>query len=80
MCRDSKEVEKSIRQIIEDKIRPQLAIDGGDIVFHKYENGILYVSLQGACCGCAHAMVTLKMGVEARLKELVPELKEVVPV
>ncbi len=74
------EIEKTIKEIIEKEIKPSLAMDGGDIVFRKYENGVLYVSLKGACYGCPSAMVTLKMGVEARLKEAIPELKEVVPV
>ena len=74
------ETEALIRQILDNEIRPAVAMDGGDIVFHKYEDGIVYLHLQGACRSCPGAVATLKMGVEARLKEVIPEIKEVVQV
>lgn len=65
-----------------DKLRPYLQNDGGDIQLVNVDeaSGIVKVALQGACCGCPHAAMTLKAGVEARLKEEVPEVTEVVNV
>lgn len=74
------EVENKIREILDTEIRPAVAMDGGDIAFQKFENGIVYLQLQGACSACPSSIATLKMGVETRLKEMVPEVKEVVQV
>lgn len=74
---DSEEV-KTIKQVLNREIRPQVAMDGGDIVFHKYENNIVYVYMQGACSGCPSSSQTLKMGVETRLKQALPEIIEVI--
>ncbi len=75
---DEDETSKKIREILDRDIRPAVAGDGGDIVFMRYEDGIAYVFMQGACSGCPHATMTLKQGVEGRLKEEIPDLKEVV--
>lgn len=72
------EIETKIREILDEEIRPAVAMDGGDITFGKYEDGIVYLHLQGACSSCPSSVATLKMGVESRLKEAVPEIKEVV--
>lgn len=74
---DSDEV-REIKRILDEEIRPAVAMDGGDIVFHKFEDGIVYLFMQGACAGCPSSTMTLKMGIEARLKELVPSVREVV--
>lgn len=74
------EVEKKIREILDTEIRPAVAMDGGDITFGRFEEGILYLQLQGACSSCPSSIATLKMGVETRLKEVIPEIKEVVQV
>ena len=74
------DVEKQIKEILENDIRPALAMDGGDVVFKSYKDGVLSVQLRGACGCCPHSQMTLKMGIEARLKESVAELKEVVSV
>lgn len=74
---DSEEV-KLIKQVINKEIRPQVALDGGDIVFHKYENNIVYIYMQGACSGCPSSSITLKQGIEVRLQNALPEIKEVV--
>lgn len=71
-------VVKKIKAILDQQIRPVVAMDGGDIVFANYENNILYVKMQGACSGCPSSMMTLKEGVEVRMKELIPEILEVV--
>ena len=69
--------EEKIKGII-NKIRPYLIGDGGDIEFVKYEDGILYIKMLGACAGCALIDYTLKDGIEMAIKEEVPEVKEVV--
>lgn len=72
------EVEKKIKQILDTEIRPAVAMDGGDITFDRYEDGTLFLQLQGACSTCPSSVMTLKMGIENRLKEDIPELQEVV--
>lgn len=72
--------ENKIRKILEEEIRPALANDGGDVSFESYEDGIVYVRLKGACSGCPSATITLKMGIEARLRQDVPNLLDVVQV
>lgn len=74
------EVERKIREILDTEIRPAVAMDGGDIQFSKFDDGIVYLQLQGACSACPSSIATLKMGVETRLKEMIPEVKEVVQV
>lgn len=74
------EIEQRIRAVLDSDIRPAVAMDGGDITFGKYEDGIVYLHLQGACSSCPSSIMTLKMGVESRLKEAVPEIKEVVQI
>ena len=71
---------KTIKHILDTEIRPAVAMDGGDIVFQRYEDHRLYLYMQGACSGCPSSMMTLKQGVESRLKEAVPELEEVIAV
>ena len=72
--------EKKIKEILDTEIRPAVAMDGGDITFHSFEDGILRLQLQGACSSCPSATMTLKMGIENRLKEDIPELVEVIQV
>ena len=69
---------KEIKGALNREIRPVVALDGGDVVFHKYEDNILYVHMKGACAGCPSSSATLKEGIEVRMKELFPEIKEVV--
>lgn len=69
--------EEKIKEII-NKLRPYLVGDGGDIEFVKYEDGIVYIKMLGACSGCALIDYTLKDGVEMAIKDEVPEVKEVV--
>ncbi len=77
---DTSEIETKIRQILYSEIRPAVAMDGGDITFHGYQDGIVTLHLQGSCSSCPSAIMTLKMGVENRLKSMIPEIKEVVQV
>ena len=74
------EIEKKIRQILDDEIRPAVAMDGGDITFHGFSDGIVTLHLQGSCSSCPSSIMTLKMGVENRLKSLIPEVREVVQI
>lgn len=74
------EIEEKIMEILDRDIRPAVAMDGGDITFEKYEDGFVYLKMQGACSGCPSSMMTLKMGVETRLREAIPEIQEVIPV
>jgi Fe-S cluster biogenesis protein NfuA len=76
----STDVENKIRQILDNEIRPAVAMDGGDITFEKFENGTVYLYLQGSCAGCPSSTMTLKMGIETRLREAIPEVQEVVSV
>ncbi len=72
-------MEEKVKAVIEE-IRPALQADGGDIEFIGLEGSIVQVRLQGACSGCPHAAITLKQGVEVRIKEAIPEITEVVAV
>ncbi len=75
----NKSVEERTREVIES-FRPYIQADGGDIDFVEMTDGVVKVRLRGACTGCPHASQTLKMGVERHLRELVPEVQEVVQV
>lgn len=66
-----------IKELLDERIRPAVAMDGGDIVFDRFEEGILYVRMQGACAGCPSSSATLKAGIENMLRHYVPEVKEV---
>ena len=75
-----KDIEKKIIKILETKIRPAVAKDGGDIKFKAFKDGIVTVQLQGSCSGCPSSIMTLKQGVENLLKHYIPEIKEVITV
>jgi Fe-S cluster biogenesis protein NfuA len=72
------EVEQKIREILENEIRPAVAMDGGDITLDRFEAGIVYLHMKGSCAGCPSSTATLKMGIETRLREAIPEVAEVV--
>ena len=75
---DHTEIEKQIISILESKIRPAVAKDGGDIKFKEFKDGIVKVELQGSCSGCPSSTMTLKQGVQNLLCHYLPEVKEVV--
>ena len=77
---DYSEIEKKIIQILDTKIRPAVARDGGDIKFKEFNNGQVKVELQGSCSGCPSSTMTLKKGVENLLCHYIPEVKEVLAV
>ena len=71
------EIEKRIVQLLEDKIRPAIARDGGDIKFKEFKDGVVKVQLQGSCSGCPSSTMTLKQGVQNLLCHYLPEVKKV---
>ena len=71
-------IEDQIREILDNEIRPAVARDGGDIIFYGYENGVVKLHLQGSCSSCPSSVMTLKVGIENRLKMAFPEIKEVI--
>lgn len=78
--KEAKAADENIRARVEpiiSQLRPYLQADGGDIELVGVEDAVVYVRLQGACCGCPSSIYTLKMGVEARIIEEVPEVKSV---
>ena len=72
-----KDIEKKIIKILDQKIRPAVAKDGGDIKFKEFKNGVVSVKLQGSCSGCPSSTMTLKQGVQNLLCHYIPEVKEV---
>jgi len=77
---DLSEIESKIVKILEEKIRPAVARDGGDIKFKEFKDGIVKVQLQGSCSGCPSSTMTLKQGVQNLLCHYLPEVKEVVAI
>ena len=77
---EDSDVVKQIKELLDTRVRPAVAMDGGDIIYDSYENGIVYLHMQGACSGCPSSTATLKMGIENMLKHYVPEVKEVRPI
>jgi Fe-S cluster biogenesis protein NfuA len=74
---DDDEVVAQIKDLLETRIRPAVAQDGGDIVFQDFRDGVVYLHMQGSCSGCPSSTATLKMGIENLLKHYVPEVVEV---
>ena len=74
------EIEEKIIKILEQKIRPAVARDGGDIKFKEFKNGVVKVQLQGSCSGCPSSTMTLKQGVQNLLCHYLPEVKEVIAI
>ena len=70
-------ISTDIEKIIDDKVRPAVARDGGDIIFENFNKGVVYLTLKGACAGCPSSTATLKQGIENLLKHYFPEVKEV---
>ena len=77
---DLSEIEEKIVKILEQKIRPAVARDGGDIKFKEFKDGVVKVELQGSCSGCPSSTMTLKQGVQNLLCHYLPEVKEVVAI
>ena len=71
------EVVKQIKELIDQRVRPAVAMDGGDISFCSFENGVVTLQMKGACAGCPSSTATLKMGIENMLRHYIPEVVEV---
>lgn len=69
-----------IKELLDTRVRPAVAQDGGDITFHGFEEGVVYLHMRGACAGCPSSTMTLKMGIENLLRHYIPEVTEVRPV
>jgi Fe-S cluster biogenesis protein NfuA len=71
------EIVAQIKELLETRVRPAVAQDGGDIVFHGFEDGVVLLEMHGSCSGCPSSTATLKMGIENMLKHYIPEVTEV---
>ncbi|WP_375318600.1 NifU family protein [Candidatus Tisiphia endosymbiont of Oplodontha viridula] len=71
------EIEQQIVEIIETRVRPSVAMDGGDIIYRGFENGVVKLQLRGSCKGCPSSSITLKNGIESMLKHFIPEVESV---
>lgn len=74
------EIVNQIKELLDSRVRPAVAQDGGDITFHGFDQGVVYLHMQGACAGCPSSTLTLKMGIENLLRHYIPEVTEVRPV
>jgi Fe-S cluster biogenesis protein NfuA len=74
------EIVHQIKELLDTRVRPAVAQDGGDITFHGFDRGVVYLHMQGACAGCPSSTLTLKMGIENLLRHYIPEVTEVRPV
>ena len=74
------DIVKQIKELLDTRVRPAVAMDGGDIIYQDFKKGVVYLHMQGACSGCPSSTATLKAGIENMLKHYVPEVKEVKPV
>lgn len=77
---DEQEIVDQIKELLETRVRPAVAQDGGDIIFHSFKEGVVYLEMHGACSGCPSSTATLKSGIENMLKHYVPEVQAVEPV
>ncbi|MDO5641329.1 MAG: NifU family protein [Paracoccus sp. (in: a-proteobacteria)] len=71
---------EQIKELLDTRVRPAVAQDGGDITFHGFDRGVVYLHMQGACAGCPSSTMTLKMGIENLLRHYIPEVTEVRPI
>lgn len=74
------EIVGQIKELLDTRVRPAVAQDGGDITFHGFERGVVYLNMKGACSGCPSSTMTLKAGIENLLRHYIPEVTEVRPV
>ena len=76
---DDNETVQQIKHLLDTRVRPAVAMDGGDITFHSFEDGVVTLQMRGACQGCPSSTATLKMGIENMLRHYIPEVVEVRP-
>lgn len=77
LSQEDSDIIKQIKELIEIKVRPAVAMDGGDIIFHSFEDGVVKLLLKGSCSGCPSSTITLKNGIENMLKHYIPEIESV---
>ena len=77
MAAEDQEVVAQIKELLDPRVRPAVAQDGGDIIFQGYDKGVVFLRMQGACSGCPSSTATLKMGIENMLRHYIPEVVEV---
>ena len=74
---DDDEIVTQIKHLLDTRVRPAVAMDGGDILFHDFDDGVVTLTMRGACAGCPSSTATLKMGIENMLRHYIPEVREV---
>jgi Fe-S cluster biogenesis protein NfuA len=74
---EEQKIVEEIKELLDSRVRPAVAVDGGDIIFNKFVNGVVYLKMRGACSGCPSSTVTLKNGIENMLRYYIPEVVEV---
>lgn len=77
---ENSEIVVQIKELLDTRVRPAVAQDGGDITFHGFDKGVVYLHMQGSCAGCPSSTRTLKMGIENLLRHYIPEVLEVRPI
>lgn len=77
---ENAEIIRQITELLDTRVRPAVSQDGGDITFHGFDRGVVYLHMMGACAGCPSSTITLKMGIENLLRHYIPEVIEVRPV
>ena len=75
--RSDAEIVSQIVELLDTRVRPAVAADGGDITFHGFQNGVVFLHMQGSCAGCPSSTMTLKAGIENMLRHYIPEVVEV---
>jgi Fe-S cluster biogenesis protein NfuA len=76
---EAAEIVEQIKELLDTRVRPAVAQDGGDITFHRYDAGVVYLHMRGSCAGCPSSTLTLQNGIENLLKHYIPEVTGVVP-
>jgi Fe-S cluster biogenesis protein NfuA len=77
---EDEEIVRTIKELLDSRVRPAVAQDGGDITFYGYRDGVVFLNMKGACSGCPSSTATLKQGIENLLRHFIPEVSEVRPV
>jgi Fe-S cluster biogenesis protein NfuA len=77
---EDREIVSTIKELLDTRVRPAVAQDGGDITFHGYREGVVFLNMRGSCAGCPSSTATLKQGIENLLRHFIPEVTEVRPV
>ncbi len=76
---EDSEIVQQIKHLLDTRVRPAVAMDGGDIIFHSFDDGVVTLQMRGACAGCPSSTATLKMGIENMMRHYIPDVREVRP-